>query len=85
MATRLTEVLRHFGPEYLRHHQLSSAQARAWRAIVARRTPALGGERLRCEGCDNEHWRWHNCRNRHCPQCQTRSRDAWRAARCVFH
>lgn len=26
-------------------------------------------------------WRWHSCRNRHCPQCQTRSRDAWRAAR----
>ena len=81
MATTLAEVLRRFGAEYLSHHMLSSAQARAWRAIVACRTPALGGERLRCEGCGNEHWRWHSCRNRHCPQCQTRSRDAWRAAR----
>ena len=26
-------------------------------------------------------WRWHSCRNRHCPQCQSRQRDAWRAAR----
>lgn len=81
MATTLAEVLRRFGPEYLSRHTLSSAQARAWRAIVACRTPALGGERLRCDGCAAEHWRWHSCRNRHCPQCQSRSRDAWRAAR----
>ena len=81
MATTLAEVLRHFGPGYLRTYSLSSAQARAWRAIVACRTPALGGQRLRCDGCGAEQWRWHSCRNRHCPQCQTRQRDAWRAAR----
>ena len=77
----MAEVLRHFGPEYVRTHALSSAQARAWRAIVACRTPALGGELLRCDGCGVQAWRWHSCRNRHCPQCQARQRDAWRAAR----
>jgi hypothetical protein len=81
MSATLAEVLRHFGPGYLRTHGLSTAQARAWRAIVACRTAALGGERLRCDGCGREQWRWHSCRNRHCPQCQTRQRDAWRAAR----
>jgi Putative transposase/Transposase zinc-binding domain len=81
VAATLAEVLRHFGPEYLRTHSLSTAQARAWRAIVACRTAALGGERLRCDGCGVEQWRWHSCRNRHCPQCQSRARDAWRAAR----
>ncbi len=81
MSTTLAKVLRRFGPDYLRSHQLSTAQARAWRAIVACRTPALGGELLRCDGCAAEQWRWHSCRNRHCPQCQTRARDAWRAAR----
>jgi Putative transposase/Transposase zinc-binding domain len=81
VATTLAEVLRHFGPGYLRTHTLSTAQARAWRAIVACRTAALGGERLRCDGCGREQWRWHSCRNRHCPQCQSRARDAWRAAR----
>ena len=81
MATPLAQVLRHFGPGYLRTHGLSSAQARAWRAIVACRAAALGGERLRCDGCGIEQWRWHSCRNRHCPQCQARSRDAWRAQR----
>ena len=81
MATSLAEVLRHFGADYLRAHDLSTAQARVWRAIVACRTPALGGHRLRCDGCGAQQWRWHSCRNRHCPQCQTRERDAWRAAR----
>ncbi len=81
MANTLAQVLRHFGPEYLRTHGLSTAQAQAWRAIVACRTPALGGVRLRCDGCAAEQWRWHSCRNRHCPQCQSRAREAWRAAR----
>ena len=81
MATTLADVLRHFGPEYLRSHSLSTAQAKAWRAIVSCRTPALGGQLLRCDGCGTQQWRWHSCRNRHCPQCQARARDAWRAAR----
>jgi hypothetical protein len=81
VSTTLAEVLQRFGPEYLRAHTLSTAQARAWRGIVACRTSALGGERLRCDGCGVQQWRWHSCRNRHCPQCQTRQRDAWRAAR----
>jgi hypothetical protein len=81
MRATLAEVLRHFGPAYLREHTLSTPQARAWRAIVSCRTPALGGQRLRCDGCGAEQWRWHSCRNRHCPQCQSRDRQAWRAAR----
>ena len=65
----------------LRRHGLSTPQAKAWRAIVSCRTPALGGQRLVCEGCGAEAWRWHSCRNRHCPRCQSRDREAWRAAR----
>lgn len=81
MGTTLAEVLQHFGPGYVRTHALSTPQARVWRAIVSCRTPALGGQHLRCDGCGAEQWRWHSCRNRHCPQCQSRQRDAWRAAR----
>ena len=81
MAASLAEVPRRFGPEYLRRHGLSTAQARAWRAIVACRTPALGGQRLCCDGCGAQAWRWHSCRNRHCPRCGARQREGWRAAR----
>jgi hypothetical protein len=81
VATTLAEVLQHFGPRYLRSHAVSGPQARAWRAIVACRTPALGGGRLRCDGRGAQQWRWHSCRNRHCPRCQNRDRDAWTSAR----
>src|ERR1035438_2303507 len=80
MGATLAEVLRTFGPAYLRDHSLSTPQARAWRAIVACRTPALGGELQRCERCGREQRLFRSCRNRHCPQCQSQARDAWRQA-----
>jgi hypothetical protein len=42
---------------------------------------ALGGQRFGCDGCGAEQWRWHACRNRHCPQGQAQAREAWRAER----
>jgi hypothetical protein len=77
----LAEALRHFGTQYLAQHTLSTAQARAWRAIVACRTPVLGGAQLACDQCGHRHWQYHSCRNRHCPQCGTRAKDAWLRAR----
>ena len=80
MGTTLAEVLRTFGPAYLREHALSTAQARAWRAIVACRTPALGGKLQQCDRCGRQQWLFRSCGNRHCPQCQSGARDAWRQA-----
>jgi hypothetical protein len=80
MGATLAEVLRTFGPAYLRDHSLSTPQARAWRAIVACRTPALGGKVQRCDRCGREQRLFRSCRNRHCPQCQSQARDTWRQA-----
>lgn len=76
MAT-LADALRRFGAAYVGSHLLSTPQAKAWRGIVACRTPALGGERLDCDACGHSHWQYHSCRNRHCPQCGARAKDAW--------
>lgn len=76
MAT-LADALRHHGAAYLAHHTLSTPQAKAWRAIVACRTAALGGQQLACQACGHSHWQYHSCRNRHCPQCGARAKDAW--------
>jgi len=73
----LADALRQFGPAYLNSHLLSTPQAKAWRGIVACRTSALGGERLACDTCGHSHWQYHSCRNRHCPQCGARAKDAW--------
>jgi len=73
----LADVLRRCGAAYLREHTLSTAQAKAWRALCACRTPALGGQRLACSHCGHSHWHYHSCRNRHCPQCGARAKDRW--------
>ena len=75
-------VLRRFGAEYLAQpHRLSTAQAKAWRAIVACRTADLGGHQLACDHCGHTRLLFHSCRNRHCPQCGMRARDLWLQAR----
>ena len=73
----LAEVMRLGGAAYLRTQRLSTPQARAWRAICACRTPALGGQQMACAACGHHHWHYHSCRNRHCPQCGARAKDAW--------
>ena len=76
MAT-LADVLRQHGAAHLAKHTLSTAQAKAWRGIVACRTAALGGQQLACDACGHSHWQYHSCRNRHCPQCGSRAKDVW--------
>jgi hypothetical protein len=77
MAATVAQVLRRFGAQYLATHALNTPQAKAWRGIVACRTAALGGQQLSCDACEHSHWQYHSCRNRHCPQCGTRAKDAW--------
>jgi hypothetical protein len=52
----LADALRQFGAAYLATHALSTPQAKAWRAIVACRTAALGGQQLACDTCGHSHW-----------------------------
>ena len=77
----LAEVLRRHGPAFLAAHPLSGAKAKVWRAILACRTAALGGHVETCDACGTTRHVYHSCRNRHCPQCQTRAKEAWLAAR----
>ena len=77
MAATVAQALRQHGAAYLATHALNTPQAKAWRAIVACRTAALGGQCLGCDVCGHCHWQYHSCRNRHCPQCGARAKDAW--------
>ncbi len=77
----VADVLRLHGQDYLRSHTLSTPQAKAWRAICACRTAALGGQCMACGDCGHSHWQYHSCRNRHCPTCGARAKDAWLQAR----
>lgn len=53
-----------------------------WRilnALLACRTPALGGHCYRCLECGRPHFVPHSCRNRHCPLCQGQAAKDWLA------
>jgi hypothetical protein len=77
----LATVLRRHGPTYLATHELSTTKVKVWRAIVACRTAALGGHVETCDRCGVTRHVYHSCRNRHCPLCQTRAKEAWLAQR----
>ena len=66
----LAEVLRTGMPQYAQTHRLPLHHWKVVRALVACRTPALGGHHYRCEHCGKDHFVPHSCRNRHCPACQ---------------
>jgi hypothetical protein len=48
-------------------------------AIIQCRTAALGGHVYTCDACDHTEYRYHSCRNRHCPQCQGDKAHQWLA------
>ena len=78
---QLADILNAHGQDYLAAHALARSQAKAWRAIVSCRTAALGGHVDRCDACGATRHVYHSCRNRHCPRCQTRTKEQWIAAR----
>src|SRR6267378_2562892 len=59
--------------------RLPSHHWKVLRALLACRTPALGGHRYRCQKCGRAHFVPHSCRNRHCPLCQGHAAHEWLA------
>lgn len=71
------QIVRRFLPAYRRVHRLSVEQRKAVRAMVACKTPALGGQEYGCARCGQRHILYHACRNRHCPECQGLRSRQW--------
>lgn len=77
----LADIVRAYGAAFRAAQNLCSVQHRALTAIERCRTAALGGELRACDACGERRYVYHSCRNRHCPKCQTRAKEAWLAAR----
>jgi hypothetical protein len=58
-------------------HRLSPTQARALRDLVACRTAVCGGQLTQCTACGRQVYRYHSCRNRHCPKCGGDQTERW--------
>ena len=78
----VADIVRQHGDEYRRIHHPTPAQESVLRHIAQCRTAALGGHVDECPGCGYQEGNSYNsCRDRHCPKCQSRTRDKWLAAR----
>lgn len=77
----LAQIFRKYGEAYRSTHTLCSQQRRVMQAIEDCRTAALGGHLEACDRCGAEIARYHSCRNRHCPKCQTLAKERWLEAR----
>jgi len=75
----LAEVLRRHWPEYQRRFgpQILPSHQRAVQCILACRTRALGGEVYRCQDCRRDHFVYHSCNHRACPQCGHARATEW--------
>jgi len=77
----LADIVRAHGDVYRRAHRLAKVQHVALRAIAACRTATLGGHWETCDRCGAVRISYNSCRNRHCPKCQTLTKERWLAAR----
>ena len=74
----LAAVLRRHWPAYERKYRarLLPSHRRAVAAILSCRTPALGGQLYRCD-CGQQHYAYHSCNHRACPQCGHADATEW--------
>ena len=79
-ALELADIIRRHGPDSGACHR---GQRRILNAILRCRTSDLGGHRDRCSQatCPHRAFSYNSCRNRHCPKCQTGTRNRWVAER----
>jgi Putative transposase/Transposase zinc-binding domain len=80
-ALEVAAIFRAHGEGYRQWHRLSGGQRRVMRDIEACRTAVLGGHLAQCDHCGAQVVRYHSCRNRHCPKCQTLAKVKWVEAR----
>jgi hypothetical protein len=71
------DILSQYMGSYLKQHSLSSHTLKTVNALTKCRTSALGGHATICEDCGHMQMSYNSCRNRHCPKCQTLSKEQW--------
>lgn len=73
----LADIVRAAGPQVCASLAPLPSQKRALQAILACRTPALGGQLYGCDQCGALRYSYHSCGNRHCPKCHGQQTQRW--------
>lgn len=71
------DIFRVHADSYRQAHKLSMAQHKVINAITNCRTSRLGGHLDECPACGYQKPSYNSCRNRHCPKCQSFSKERW--------
>ena len=79
----VADIFRRYGPAYRAAHDghLGRVERRVMSAIELCRTAELGGHVEACDDCSHSRIAYNSCRNRHCPKCQSATREQWLADR----
>lgn len=75
----LADIIRAAGPAYQETFgsRMLPSHRSALYDIATCRTAAQGGHLRRCDRCDELQYRYHSCRNRHCPKCHGEQTRRW--------
>jgi hypothetical protein len=73
----LADIFRLYADDYRRSHAVSYQQLKVMRHIEICRTAVLGGHVEQCDQCAFELIAYNSCRDRHCPKCQTLTKEQW--------
>ena len=73
----LADIFHLYGDDYRRSHNVSYEQLKAMHHIEICRTAKLGGHVEQCNLCGFEQIAYNSCRDRHCPKCQTLTKEQW--------
>ena len=73
----VADIFRLYGQNYRQCNALSYAKIKVMHHIEACRTAELGGHVEQCDRCGFERNAYNSCRDRHCPKCQTLTKEQW--------
>jgi predicted Zn-ribbon and HTH transcriptional regulator len=73
----LADIFRLYADDYRRSHAVSYQQLKVMHHIQICRTAVLGGHVEQCDRCAFEQIAYNSCRDRHCPKCQTLTKEQW--------
>ncbi len=73
----VADIFREYGDAYRNRHPLPQSHLKVMRAIEICRTADLGGHIEQCDTCRSERISYNSCANRHCPKCQTFTKEKW--------
>ena len=73
----VADIFRLYGQNYRQSNALSYAKIKVMHHIEACRTAELGGHVEQCNRCGFQRNAYNSCRDRHCPKCQTLTKEQW--------